>query len=261
MRIDANAYLGHWPYRRLAHDGLEGLRRVGRLAGLDHIIVGNLSGAFYLDPRDANEEALEELGNDPLFSYTPVVNPARPWWERDLQWAVDSGCKAIRVFPNYWGIGMADPPGDRLMAAIREAGIGLVVNIRLHDERHHQQQFYKPPVQFRDLEWLVRQWLDVPILLAAGAWRDIAPIGASAIRDSRLVVDVSYVKTPTFVIEEMVEAIGADHIAFGTGAPLHYPEVATYRVEMADISDEDRAAIWGGTIAHAFGLKVESGSR
>jgi len=256
VRIDANGYFGHWPYRRLRHDGVEGLRRLRQVAGIERVLVGSLSGAFYLDPRDANEEAAEALGDDPFFSYTPVVNPDRHWWESDFRWAIDSGCKAVRVFPNYWGISLSGPAGDRLVGAVRDAGIGLVVNVRLHDERHHQQQFFKPSVHVADLEWFVRRWADVPILLAAATWREILPIGPSAIRDSRTVVEISYLKTPTFVIEEMVEAIGSDHIAFGTGSPLHHPEVATYRVEMADISELDRSAIWGGTIARAFGLEA-----
>jgi predicted TIM-barrel fold metal-dependent hydrolase len=186
-----------------------------------------------------------------------VVNPLLPWWEKDVEWAKQHERPAVWLFPNYWGLKLSDPPGERLLAALREAGLGLVVSARLNDERLLPPEFYRPSVPVTELAWIVRHWPDIPVMLVSTTWQEVQAIGAGAIRDSGAVIEISYMKQPTHLVEYLVQSIGADHVVFGSGIPLHYAEAASYRLEMAEISDSERAAVLGGTLASTFNLNLE----
>ena len=256
-RIDACTYLGHWPFRRLPQEGIDALRDLSKRTRADHALVGSFNAAFYLDPIDANEEAWEAIDGDPFFTYVPVVNPLLPWWKKDIDWAKERGCPAVWLFPNWWGLKLSDPPGERLLETLREAGLGLVVSARLNDERLLPPEFYRPSVPAAELAWVVRQWPDIPVMLVSTTWQEVEAIGFGAIRDSSAVVEISFMKQPTHLVEYLVQAIGAEHVAFGSGIPIHYAEAATYRLEMAEISDDERAAVLGGTIASTFNLNPD----
>lgn len=153
---------------------------------------------------------------------------------------------------NYWGLNLADPPGERLLAAVQEAGLGLAVSVRLNDERVLPPPFYRSAVPSSQLEWLVHQWPALPIMLASATWAEVQAIRPAAIRDSRTIVEISYMKQPTHLVDQL----GAAHVVCESGIPLHYPEVAAYRMAMADITAAERAAIWGGTLATTFALSI-----
>ena len=46
MFIDINTYVGHWPFRNLKYNTLEGLDKLAREYGVTHMVVANLNGFF-----------------------------------------------------------------------------------------------------------------------------------------------------------------------------------------------------------------------
>ena len=61
MFIDISTYIGHWPFRNLKYNTLEGLDHLAQDAGITHMVVANLHGLFYKDANVANLELLEAL--------------------------------------------------------------------------------------------------------------------------------------------------------------------------------------------------------
>ena len=59
MFIDINTYVGHWPFRNLQNNTLEGLDALAQKYGITHMVVANLHGFFYKDANMANVELLD----------------------------------------------------------------------------------------------------------------------------------------------------------------------------------------------------------
>jgi len=61
MLIDANAHVGHWPFRHREYSTCETL--IGRMDefGVDKAIISNLSACLYKNPQTANAELVKEI--------------------------------------------------------------------------------------------------------------------------------------------------------------------------------------------------------
>ena len=69
MFIDISTYVGHWPYRNLTYNTLEGLDKLAQDNEITHMAVANLNGFFY---KDANFADLTQEQT------AQVVNKSRP---------------------------------------------------------------------------------------------------------------------------------------------------------------------------------------
>ena len=61
MIIDVNAWVGHWPFRRLRHNTVQGLLRLMDRSGIDRAVVASIHGVFYRDAHSANEELARQV--------------------------------------------------------------------------------------------------------------------------------------------------------------------------------------------------------
>ena len=110
MFIDINAYVGHWPFRNLKYNTLEGLDKLAREYGVTHMVVANLNGFFYKDANEANLELLEELEGykgETEFLPLAIVNPAYPAWEADAREMIKQGFAGFEIAPLYHGYSLA----------------------------------------------------------------------------------------------------------------------------------------------------------
>ena len=110
MFIDINTYVGHWPFRNLKYNTLEGLGKLAQEYGVTHMVVANLNGFFYKDANTANLELLEELKNysrNTEFLPLAIVNPAYPAWESDARQMIKLGFAGFELAPLYHGYSLA----------------------------------------------------------------------------------------------------------------------------------------------------------
>ncbi|MBQ2841027.1 MAG: hypothetical protein IJE70_06740 [Oscillospiraceae bacterium] len=110
MFIDINTYVGHWPFRNLKYNTLEGLDKLAREYGVTHMVVANLNGFFYKDANTANLELLKELesyNGETEFLPLAIVNPAYPEWEKDARDMIAKGFAGFELAPLYHGYSLA----------------------------------------------------------------------------------------------------------------------------------------------------------
>src|SRR5262245_6964334 len=99
--IDASAYLGAWPFRRLQCttvgrllEGMDGRR-------IERAVVSCLENVFYKDQLTGNRALYESTRGyaDRLIpAYT--ANPGFPGWETDLEICIEEfGMKVLRLHP------------------------------------------------------------------------------------------------------------------------------------------------------------------
>lgn len=151
MLLDINAYIGHWPFKKLQYNTCHKL--LGRMDkfSVDRSVVSNLSGIFYKNTQSANEELYAELQTDRNFGDRlipfAVINPIYGGWKDDLEQCVKKlGMKGIRVYPQYHDYEITDPAFIELVKMARDNRVPVAIDIRMVDSRQ-------------------RSWMDIPVFV------------------------------------------------------------------------------------------------
>jgi predicted TIM-barrel fold metal-dependent hydrolase len=259
MRSDLNVYLGRWPFRRLRHAGASGVRQLMARTEVVHALAIPLQAVFYKNCLDGVLEMVEDIaseGGPDRSGLLPlaVVNPSFPGWERDLRNMVeDLGCVACGVFPNYHGYRVYDRCAQDLFCALTESGLPALVFVRLWDERSHHWCMQVPPLLVADLTYLLKTYPDVPVAVCNANLPSEGAALAPCFADRAQVLLTTAYKS--LKLEQVVERIGAEHIAYASGAPLYYPESALLQVLDAELDKRSRALILGQNARSFLGLQ------
>ena len=135
--IDINAYLGHWPFRRLRDSTAAELIALMDRKGISKAVVSSLDAIFYRNCQAGNEQLAAEVAPYPerLLAFA-TVNPTYAAWEEDVSQCQEAwGMKGIRMFPAYHGYTLHDASCDRLMALARERNLPVALPLRMEDRR------------------------------------------------------------------------------------------------------------------------------
>ncbi len=224
MIIDCNAYLGHYPFRRLRLSKPEGMLAAMDRYGIRCSVVSSLSGVFYRDAHRGNEELAEAIRKWPeRFAPVAIVNPRYVGWERDLDHAVDGWrMRAVSLYPSYHGFRLLDDYGVAAIKAIEERGVPLVLTQRLEDrrQRHHWDQaedlewkeLLEVATRFPKLRFLLRNWSGV----------DGTKLAAAGLR-GRCLIDFARLHVLLLQdVPKLVDSMGIESIVFGSHAPFDY---------------------------------------
>ena len=110
MFIDISSYVGHWPYRNLTYNTLEGLDKLAQDNDITHMVVANLNGFFYKDANSGNLELLQWLkayNGKTTFLPLAVINPLYPCWEKDARDMIAAGFAGFELAPIYHDYSLA----------------------------------------------------------------------------------------------------------------------------------------------------------
>jgi predicted TIM-barrel fold metal-dependent hydrolase len=132
-------------------------------------------------------------------------------------------------------------------------GLPALVFVRLWDERSHHWCMQVPPLSVGDLSYVLTTYPEVPVavcnanLPVEGA--ALAPILSDR---AQTLLTTAY---KSLKLAEMVDLVGAEHIAYASGMPLYYPESALLQVLDADIDERARALILAQNARAFLGLE------
>ena len=254
--IDANAYVGNWPFRQLRYTTPAALLGKMDALGIEQAVVSSLENVFYKDllAGNRNLHALVKAHAD-RFLPAFTINPTFPGWEEDLEICVQElGMRVMRLHPNYHQYALDAAEGTAVLEAARAHGFVVIITVGMEDTRHHHPLIKVPDVPSGQVAAAVSAFSDVPFLVAAGSFSAHNAVWAQATHTGNLNFEISRVQGPVGDIEKLCETMGADHVLFGTNLPLHVPEAATMAIEHAKISADERRMIAQGNAARLFGL-------
>ena len=117
MRIDVNAFLGAYPFRRVPGTSPKALRGALDRVGIDEAWVSHLPSLFWRDPVEGNAWLYEAAARERRFKPVPAVHPGLRGWESVLGEAADRGAPAVRCDPTFYGVEPAGPEMRVLVAA------------------------------------------------------------------------------------------------------------------------------------------------
>ena len=255
MIIDACAFVGRRPHLHSPNHGVDDLLRLMDKAGIDRAAVTPLTGAFYQNAQEANEEVFADISKhaDRLM-LVAAINPAYPGWEQDITRSRDDlSAVGIRLFPNYHAYDPVSPEVSALADQAAVLGLPVFVQVRLWDERHHPPAFMVPAVPVGQVADLAMAHPRTRFVLSMARYGEIT----SALKQAqKLFADIAGVQGPTNCIRKLITDTGPDRLLFGTELMLQYALPARYKVDYAKLPDEDRQRLYSGNMARLLSISV-----
>ncbi len=251
MRIDVNAFVGSYPYRRVPGTSPEGVLGAMDRVGIDQAWVTHLPGLFWRDPAEGNAWLLETAARHDRLRPVPSVHPGLAGWRETVRLAADAGAPAVRADPTFYGIEPAGAAMRALAAACGEAGMPLVLAVRLEDGRQRHPNDRAPELPAAAVRALIRSHPRVRLLVthADRPFVEEVHFGSTPEEAERLWWDICWIwGPPEDHLQTLLGTIGASRFLLGTGQPLRLPENAGAKLDLLDISDADRTAIESGNV-------------
>jgi hypothetical protein len=246
MRIDVNAFVGAYPWRRVPGTTPEGLRRAMDRTGIDEAWVSHLPSLFWKDPAEGNAWLYELAAAEPRFRAVPSVQPELEGWRDAVDEARSRGAPAVRADPMRYGIAPAGAAMRALAAACGELSVPLLLSVQLEDlrGRHPLDRADNLP------PWAVRQLVrsDARVRLvvthADRGFVEEVHFGSTPEEASRIWWDISWIwGPPEDHLATLIGTIGIDRFVLGSGQPLRIPETPVARLDLLDLDAADRARI------------------
>jgi len=246
MRIDVNAFLGAYPFRRVPGTSPDGLLPAMARAGIDEAWVSHLPSLFWRQPMEGNAWLYATVAREPRLKPVPALHPGLSGWEGALGEAADRGAPAGRCDPLYYGLDPAGPEMRVLAAACGAAKLPLMMAVRLEDGRQRHPNDPAAELPAAAVRALIRSDEDVRLVIthADRGFIEEVHFGSTPEEAARLWWDVSWIwGPPEDHLETLLGTIGLDRFVFGTGQPLRIPEAGVAKVDLLELAPARRAAI------------------
>jgi len=236
--VDHNALVGPYPFRRLPEPTPERLASDMSRLGIAIAWVGHVPSIFYRDVAAGNDELLQALERH-RARLTPVlaVNPGYPGWERELERARREGCPAVRTYPAHYGVATAGPEMRALSSACADAGLVLVLTVRLEDGRQRHRLDVSADLLGADVRATVRGEPRIQLVITNADRGLIEEVhfGSTPDEAGRMRWDIAWLwGPPDDQLGALYRTVGRDRFVFGTHFPFRLPEAALTRLALAE---------------------------
>jgi hypothetical protein len=163
-----------------------------------------------------------------------------------LSEAVNAGAPAVRCDPLYAGLDPAGGEMRALTAACGAARLPLMLAVRLEDGRQRHPNDRAGELPAAAVRALIRSDADVRLLIthADRSFIEEVHFGSTPDEARRIWWDICWVwGPPEDHFATLLDTIGIDRFVFGTGQPLRLPENSIAKLDLLDLSREQRDAI------------------
>ena len=249
MRIDVNAFLGSYPWRKVPGTQPAHLIEAMDRTGITEAWVSHLPGLFWRDPMEGNAWLYDVAIAHPRLKPVPAVHPGLAHWEEVLGEAATRGAPAVRCDPHYFGLAPTSHEMRVLAATCGSAGVPLLMAARLEDGRQRHPNDVAPELAAASVRALIRADADLRLIVthADRALIEEVHFGSTPGEAARIWWDISWIwGPPEDHLKLLLQTMGAERFLFGTGQPLRIPENPVAKLDLLDLSPEHRAAIEAG---------------
>ena len=280
--VDANAFVGHWPFREL-DSSAEELVALMDEKGVDEAFVAAFESTFYRNAHAGNRELRRELrgsnvDHDNRLHPFATVNPSYPEWEEDLRRCIEEwSWEGVKLLPAYHNYDLDDPEVEDLMRTCADLDVPVSISGVLEDQRGRH-----PRITLRGYEEegtrsftgshvdalidLLRACPETDVILA-DMWthaprviEEVCEVHEQGTRldnfvrsgETLFVLDDLYVYL-THQAHDLAEEVGPEHLVCGAQLPLKTFE-SHYRYSgMLPVTDEERERVRYGNALSLVG--------
>lgn len=247
--IDVNVFIGAYPWRRVPGTSPDAVLAAMARVGVTEAWVTHLPTLFWKDPAEGNGFLYETARRHPALRPVPVVHPGLPRWERDLSEAKAAGAPAVRADPAYLGLAPAGSEMLALIYAAGELGVPLQAAVRLEDGRGRHPLDVAPELAPATVRAWVRSHPRTRFIITHAEREFIEQVhyGATPEEAGRIWWDISWVwGPPEEHLALLLATMGGSRFLFGSGQPLRLAETPLARLDLLELSPDDRRAILSG---------------
>ena len=245
MLVDMNAYIGHWPFKKLQYNTCEAL--IGRMDkfGVDVSVIANLNGIFYKNSQSANVELYEEINSSRRFleRFVPfaIINPIYAGWKNDLDICVNKmGMKGIRLYPKYHDYELTDPACIELVKTARARGLPVAFTLRMVDHRQRSWMDIEKEWRLADLAPIVKEVPDAKyIILNIANSTSLDDENEKLFKNADIVFDTSGRSIAN--LAGLLNKFGKEKLVFGTHSPILDYLTGLLRIESLKEGEADEA--------------------
>jgi hypothetical protein len=236
--VDHNALVGPYPFRPLPDPTPERLLADLSRLGIVRAWVGHVPSIYYRDAAAGNDELFRLL--EPYRSRllpVPAVNPAFPGWEREVGRASAERCPAVRTYPAHYGFATAGAPMRALASACADAGLELVLTVRLEDGRQRHRLDVAAELLGADVRATVRAHPAVRLLVtnADRALVEEVHFGSTPDEAVRIRWDVAWLwGPPDDQLAALYRSVGRERFVLGTHFPFRLVEAALTKLALVE---------------------------
>ena len=256
MIFDANAHIGHWPFRRLHTTTADGLLRMLDRAGIDRAAVAHTHAVFYRDAQPANAELYEALEphRDRLFPLA-TVNPEYAGWRDDVTQCVEEwGMRGLRLYPTYHRYDLAGDAAAELLADAEARGLPVSIPAAFEDPRQRHHLDTAPDLTEHPVAFAARRFPRLRFLITNSPLTTIDMVARHIPSQDNVCFDVSALPGPEAdAARRAYDVLGPSRLLLGSHAPFKYPQVALLRIQATGAPEDDRCAMLGRNAARLFG--------
>jgi uncharacterized protein len=238
--FDATSWLGPWPFASWEEREATAHARELRRHGIQRALVSPLRAVFAPVPVTANRTLLAETKTLRALIPLPVINPALANWEEQLaEVAVDPRVRAVRWLPSYHNYRLTDARATACARALQAQKLGLVLTVRLVDERHEYFALRIRGLRNEPLLRFLRRHPELPVLLSGLMRPDITQILPA---HRQVLADLSFAEWDR-TLERLVENVSVQQLVFGSHAPFHLVAANAAKVTSASLPEPQLHAV------------------
>jgi predicted TIM-barrel fold metal-dependent hydrolase len=236
--IDSNTHFGLMPYKD-TDVSVEKLVSSMRKNGVAGALTYSLMGVAY-DFQEGNEETSTACSANPGLLPVATVDPRRYLGViEEIGRCRSRGFVALRVFPEQQGW------------KINSALFGPILN---ECERVRMPLIVSAAAGLTDILQAVNG-STVPLIVTGIGYANLAEGIAVAEEHPSMLIEVQ-VMDPPDSLRVAVDALGAERFVFGSNAPSLSMRASLNLVAESELSDEQKALVFGGNLQRVLGLSV-----
>ena len=187
--IDANAWLGHYPFRAVPDNTADGLLRLMDRHGMEQAVVSSLHCVFYSDAHSGNEELARWVKphRDRLIPCA-TLSPAYPGWQQDLrQCREEWDMRGLRLFPSHHRFSLTSPQCIEMVHTSSRHGLHIAIALRLEDRRQQHWMDQAAEVSLKEIAELARACTEANIVVLEAIGVESSPfVTDSALADAKV---------------------------------------------------------------------------
>ena len=226
--IDTNVSLFQWPFRRLPLDQVDDLCDKLRTLGITQAWASSFEGLLHRDLSSVNERLSKACQNRPELVPVGAINPTLPGWKQDVQRCLGTAqMPGVRVHPGYHGYALTDPLFGELLAEVSGRKGFVQIAVAMEDTRTQSPLMRVPEVDPEPLKHWMQRIPNARVQILNS--RPGATQRATFAGIPRIVFDTSRVDG-TDGVADLVRAVGADRVLYGSHSPFLIPEAACIRM-------------------------------
>jgi hypothetical protein len=245
--IDANAYLGTWPFTLTTTRTPAQFMRHLAASGLKRAFVSHLDSVFQPDPMPGNRLLFAAVKRTSALIPVPIVNLRLANWREQLDACRAAGARAVKLTPNFHNYTLAVPAMGDFLAALAKAKLKLVINVRFEDERHRYHGLKVVGLPVDDLAAFLKAHPKAHPLITGIYRPELKKLAGGAKNFS---ADISFCEWHN-TLSDLLPAIPASRLLLGTCTPMLSTRGEVDKLRCAAIPAKTKALI-GATNATRF---------